>query len=129
MAPTVVAAARPGLETAPPASLTADPALAENRKSFVRTSKLARIRGRCLNCVEGHTEVRACAFFSCPLWAFRMGKNPFPLSEAQLERNRKGRLNSPLAVFRSGDSSRGETVDGPPSLGGEIERAVAASKR
>jgi len=78
MAPPVAAAARPGTGTEASAPITADTALAEIRKSFVRPSKLARIRGRCLNCVDGQAEVRACAFFSCPLWPFRMAKNPWP---------------------------------------------------
>ena len=50
-----------------------------------KTSTLKSIRERCLECVEGQAEVRNCTHFNCPLWPFRMGKNPFrpPVSEAR----------------------------------------------
>ena len=50
-----------------------------------KTSTLKSIRKRCLECVEGQAEVRNCTHFNCPLWPFRMGKNPFrpPVSEAR----------------------------------------------
>ena len=51
--------------------------------------KLKFIRAACLECVDGQAEVRACAFFSCPLWPFRMSANPFPPSEARQEASRK----------------------------------------
>lgn len=36
------------------------------------------IRGKCLDCVGGYeAEVRKCVLYNCPLWPFRMGKNPF----------------------------------------------------
>ena len=47
-------------------------------------SKLKEIRAKCLECMEGPAEVRACTHFNCPLWAFRMGTNPF-ISEQQRE--------------------------------------------
>jgi len=47
-------------------------------------SKLKAIRAKCLECVEGPAEVRGCTHFNCPLWAFRMGTNPF-ISEQQRE--------------------------------------------
>ena len=40
-------------------------------------TKLQQIRAQCLECVDGQAEVRACAFFACPLWPFRMSRNPF----------------------------------------------------
>ena len=40
-------------------------------------TKLQQIRTQCLQCVDGQAEVRACAFFACPLWPFRMSRNPF----------------------------------------------------
>jgi hypothetical protein len=39
---------------------------------------LRAIRAKCLDCCCGSTsEVRKCVAVDCPLWAFRMGVNPF----------------------------------------------------
>lgn len=36
------------------------------------------IREKCLDCCVGkHSEVRLCHITDCPLWPYRMGKNPF----------------------------------------------------
>ena len=36
------------------------------------------IRAKCLDCAGGsEAEVRKCVACDCPLWPFRMGKNPF----------------------------------------------------
>lgn len=36
------------------------------------------IREKCLDCcAQQHTEVRMCHLTDCPLWPYRMGKNPF----------------------------------------------------
>ncbi len=36
------------------------------------------IRKKCLDCCAyHHAEVRQCPIQTCPLWPFRMGKNPF----------------------------------------------------
>ena len=36
------------------------------------------IRAKCIDCSGGNpTEARKCVAFKCPLWPFRMGKNPF----------------------------------------------------
>ncbi|HKF60254.1 MAG TPA: hypothetical protein VKB42_02770 [Dongiaceae bacterium] len=82
------------------------------------SKQLKEIRRACLQCVEGDAEVRACAFFACPLWPFRMGKNPFPLSEAQLAQRAKAAEKSPLAL--SGyQGSPGQPVGlDPPSVRG-----------
>jgi hypothetical protein len=82
-----------------------DPAAAETRK-------LARIRTRCLNCVDGPAEVRACAFLSCPLWPFRMGRNPFlsarnaPPSEARLRAREKNTGSKQKTPDEIGGSAR-----------------------
>lgn len=63
-------------------------------------SPLKAIREKCLDCCVGSTsEVKNCPIMSCPLWSFRMGKNPFrqkrELTEEQRlelsERMRKAR--------------------------------------
>lgn len=35
------------------------------------------IRAKCLDCAENEAEVRKCTATACPLWPFRMGRNPF----------------------------------------------------
>lgn len=41
-------------------------------------SPLKAIREKCLDCCGGQTsEVKLCPAEDCPLWNFRMGKNPF----------------------------------------------------
>jgi hypothetical protein len=36
------------------------------------------IRAKCIDCSGGNAaEARKCVVFRCPLWPFRMGKNPF----------------------------------------------------
>lgn len=44
----------------------------------VITSPIKAIRAKCIDCVHGHPrEVKLCASPDCPLYPFRMGKNPF----------------------------------------------------
>lgn len=41
-------------------------------------SPLKSIREKCLDCCGyKYSEVRECHITDCPLWAYRMGKNPF----------------------------------------------------
>lgn len=36
------------------------------------------IRAKCKDCCAGYeAEIRKCVQYDCPLWPFRMGKNPF----------------------------------------------------
>ena len=43
-----------------------------------KKTPVKEIRKYCLECcLEKPSEVRICAAKSCPLWPFRMGKNPF----------------------------------------------------
>ena len=47
---------------------------------------LKKIREKCLDCTcQQINEVRKCKIERCPIWPFRMGKNPFS--------NRKGNPN------------------------------------
>jgi len=42
------------------------------------TSPIKAIRAKCVDCCAGQlAEVRNCTATECPLWAFRMGVNPF----------------------------------------------------
>lgn len=44
----------------------------------IKKPLLKIIREKCLDCCTGkHCEVRKCHITSCPLWPYRMGKNPF----------------------------------------------------
>ncbi len=46
------------------------------------------IRGKCLDCtVRQPGEVRKCTVYSCKLYPFRMGKDPFPSRKANFTPN------------------------------------------
>ena len=46
---------------------------------------LKSIRAHCLDCcVEQANEVRLCEAYTCNLWPYRMGKNPFTSSVGNL---------------------------------------------
>ena len=49
---------------------------------------LKTIRAKCLDCCAGSAhEVRECPSTNCPLWSYRMGRNPYlELSESERER-------------------------------------------
>jgi hypothetical protein len=38
--------------------------------------RLTQLRRHCLSCAENAAEVRRCAIIDCPLWPYRMGRNP-----------------------------------------------------
>ena len=64
--------------------------------STSKSDLLRIIRSYCLNCAGGQMkEVRLCPSKDCPLWAFRMGKDPHKtprqLSDAQRENLARGR--------------------------------------
>lgn len=41
-------------------------------------SPIRAIRAKCIDCSAGNAaEVRKCVAYSCALWPFRMGRNPF----------------------------------------------------
>ena len=42
------------------------------------TNPVKAIRAFCMECSNGQTsEVKACPVYKCPLYAFRLGKNPY----------------------------------------------------
>jgi hypothetical protein len=47
-------------------------------KEKLNKSPLKSIREKCLDCCcHQYSEVRECHITDCPLWPYRMGKNPF----------------------------------------------------
>ncbi len=56
------------------------------------TSPLKAIRANCIDCMGGYARlVSSCELVGCPLWPYRMGKNPFrtrKVSEEERERLR-----------------------------------------
>ncbi len=49
-----------------------------NSGGFFRQPILQVIREKCLDCCVGSaSEVRKCVCVTCPLWPYRMNKNPF----------------------------------------------------
>ena len=73
---------------------------------FTETSPLKAIRANCVDCMCGSERlVRECAASKCPLWPFRMAKNPWhglagkagaPLSQERLEAMAQGRKKARL---------------------------------
>ena len=58
-----------------------------------KKSPLKAIREKCLDCCCGsHYEVKSCTAIKCPIYPFRMGKNPFrvkrEISEEHLQKLR-----------------------------------------
>lgn len=49
---------------------------------------LKAIRMKCRECVRTYHEIEACSTESCPLWAFRMGKNPYRAKREYTEEER-----------------------------------------
>jgi hypothetical protein len=59
--------------------------------SKIQTNPVKVIREKCIDCCCGSVyEVAKCTAEKCPLWPWRMGKNPYrkPPSEAQREVSR-----------------------------------------
>ena len=61
-----------------------------------KLSPLKAIRAHCVECSgDSPAEARMCVTATCPLWPYRLGKNPFraprKMSEAQLAALAKGR--------------------------------------
>lgn len=47
-------------------------------KDHTKKPLLKVIREKCMDCCIGqHSEVKMCSITNCPLWPYRMGKNPF----------------------------------------------------
>jgi hypothetical protein len=58
--------------------LPRDISVADFRASGSPESPLKAIRAKCIDCSGGSpSEARKCVAYKCPLWAFRMGHNPF----------------------------------------------------
>jgi len=59
-----------------------------------KSAVLKAIRAKCLDCSnQQNDEVRECVIKDCPLYHYRMGKNPFT--------NRKGNPNFKKAIIES----------------------------
>jgi len=75
---------------------------------------LKAVRRKCLECSGGsHAEVNDCLVRQCPLFPFRLGKNPWraPVSEAQRQASRRNiaTLAKPVKITGSG-AMNGEAV-------------------
>ena len=76
------------------------------------TNPIKAIRAKCLECSNGATaEVKECAVYKCPLYPFRMGKNPYrrrrEMSEEEkqvlADRLKEARKNIGSSVEKSED--------------------------
>lgn len=55
----------------------AEISLADLRTLGHPESPIKAIRAKCRDCVYSEAEIRKCVQTGCPLWPFRMGRNPF----------------------------------------------------
>ena len=55
----------------------AEISLADLRTLGHPESPIKAIRAKCRDCVYSDAEIRKCVQTGCPLWPFRMGRNPF----------------------------------------------------
>lgn len=70
-------------------------------ESGVLTNPLQAIRAKCLDCsVYDYSEVRNCFVTKCPLYPFRMGKNPFR-KKRELTQEQRERLVAQLKKSKS----------------------------
>ena len=60
--------------------------------NFQHTTLKAAVRAKCLECCcYDANEVRKCVSVDCPLWPFRMNKNPFASAIAKADGRRVGK--------------------------------------
>jgi hypothetical protein len=81
---------------------------------------LKAIRRKCLDCSGGsRAEVADCLVRGCPLFPFRLGKNPWrrPASEAQREASRRNAvaLANPVKITESSATDGAVVLEGPPN--------------
>lgn len=69
----------------------------------VRMTPLQAVRARCRDCCAGSAhEVRLCTAAACPLWPFRMGRNPWR-AEPSPEQRERGRALGATRRARTAD--------------------------
>jgi hypothetical protein len=75
--------------------------------STTKTELLRKIRHKCLDCVcEQPKEVELCPATQCPLWEFRMGRDPFK-TPRKLSPAQQRSLQKAWAVNARKNQSRG----------------------
>src|SRR6516165_5733381 len=83
---------------------------------FRAQNPLKAIREKCLDCCCGNAaEVRKCVAVDCPLWPFRMGRNPFR-KKRELSRQQKHERSERLRRRRDLRPVKGPTASGPKGL-------------
>ena len=83
---------------------------------FRAQNPLKAIREKCLDCCCGSAaEVRKCVALDCPLWPFRMGRNPFR-KKRELSRQQKQERSERLRRRRDLHPVKGPTASGPKGL-------------
>ena len=83
---------------------------------FRAQNPLKAIREKCLDCCCGNAaEVRKCVALDCPLWPFRMGRNPFR-KKRELSRQQKHERSERLRRRRDLRPVKGPTASGPKGL-------------
>lgn len=71
------------------------------------TAPLKAIRAKCIDCSAGSVEeIRACAVTTCPLFAFRAGRNPYR-TKRELTDEQKAKLRAQLERGRATKAANG----------------------
>ena len=74
------------------------------------TNPVKAIRAFCLSCcMEQPSEVKLCAADECPLWEFRMGKNPYRKRQMTDEQREAARLR--MLAANSAKKSPGSRLE------------------
>ena len=76
-----------------------------------KTNPVKAIREKCLDCCLGSTlEVKECTVETCPIYPFRLGKNPFRQKREMTEEQRKA-VGDRLRESRKSSSDSNETCE------------------
>ena len=76
-----------------------------------KTNPVKAIREKCIDCCCGSTvEVKECTVVSCPIYPFRLGKNPFRQKREMSEEQKKA-VSDRLREARKNNSNREEDYE------------------
>jgi len=75
-------------------------------------SPLRAIRGQCLDCCGGSSEmVKTCTDPRCPLYPFRLGKNPYRTPKQPMSEEKRQKLKERFVQYRERVTNTQVTID------------------